>query len=337
VQQAAIGSLAALLVPLDGGQLIAEAVTDPALVGTTIDLESSVAGQAIVSRAPIVVDTAVEPLQLLKNSPDLAASVGRCVVASLGRAKDDRELGVLLVGYPADHRDVAADVEYLAAFASQAGVALQLAQAQKDRERLVVLEDRDRIARDLHDLVIQRLFATGMSIQSAAPLIDNVTARERMATVVDDLDATIRDLRQAIYQLQVPADALDLRAQIQAIVDQSVEGTTARVRLHLDGPVASSVSEAIQPHFLAALRESLSNAVRHAHAAAINISVTVDDALTLEVTDDGLGIDPAASRRSGLANLAARAAELGGQCESGAGEDGRGTTLTWQVPLDVPA
>src|SRR5262249_31932639 len=158
------------------------------------------------------------------------------------------------------------------------------------RELLVVLEDRERIARDLHDVVIQRLFATGLHLQSAARLAVRPEGGERIGSAVDDLDTTIRDIRSAIFQLRRPANAR-LRTDIRATVDAAAASLGFRPALILDGPVDSAVPDEVRPDLLAVLREALSNAVRHAHAHTVDISVSiVDSRLALTVADDGVGI-----------------------------------------------
>ncbi|MFJ6986120.1 MULTISPECIES: GAF domain-containing protein [unclassified Streptomyces] len=241
-------------------------------------------------------------------------------------------------------------------FAAQAALALKMADAQRDRERLAVFEDRDRIARDLHDLVVQRLFATGMTLEAArrAPVPPEV--RDGVGQAVDALDVTIQEIRAAVFALgDAPAEApAGLRARVLR------EITTAAVPLgftpayRFAGPVDTAVPEPVRAHLVAALREALSNAFRH--AGATRIEVVVDAAaplpdgrpgVRLTVADDGVGI-PEGGRRSGLLNLARRAESLGGTCSHGPGlGDGgretpagaapaegtaRGTTVVWHVP-----
>jgi signal transduction histidine kinase len=303
------------------------------LVGSDVGGEDSPFARVVADRSTLEID------DLRTTAPAwcpdaLRERYGRTIVAPLGGDETVEPLGALLVAFERGSHSPVDDVPYVTAFASQAAVALQLSRAQRDRERLAVFEDRDRIARDLHDLVIQRLFAAGMTLQSTAPLIDDHTAKAKLTTVVDDLDATIRDLRQAIYQLQASALDQDLRADIQRVIDEASANTTAQIRLHIVGLVASAVPDTVRAHLLAVLREALSNAVRHAAASTIDVTIEVDRAITLVVDDDGVGIDPQTSRRSGLANLQARAAEFAGSFDLSIGERGVGTRLTWQVPLD---
>ena len=331
---AASGEFVALLVPTADGALSVQAATVEILNGRLMADDASIS-QSMAERVTAVIDAGEGGIEAWLP-PELASRVGQIVVAPLGVDESQRPLGVLIVGY-SRLRPIDDDQHYVAGFAGQAGIILELARAQQDRERIVVLEDRDRIARDLHDLVIQRLFAAGMTLQSAAPQIADEKAKKRLVGVIDDLDATIRDLRHAIYQLQVPDMDADLRGEIQHVIDETTEGSSVRVRLHLVGLVASGVPEAVRPHLLAVLREGLSNAVRHAKASSVDVTVEVEaeaeNGLTVTVADDGVGVDPGVSRRSGLANLDARATELGGSCELRPGDRGVGSQLRWTVPL----
>ena len=231
--------------------------------------------------------------------------------------------------------DTAVAVRALTSFAGQAAVALELAERRREAERFAVFEDRDRIARDLHDLVIQRLFATGMQLESASRLIDDrpAEAHVRVHRAVDDLDATIRELRSTIYGLQAPADGrASLGALLLQVVDSGAEQLGFAPSLRMDGLLDTLVTSVAADHLLAAAREALSNAARHASATVVTVSVAVrDDEVVLEVVDDGIGMEPD-GRRSGLANLSARAAQLGGTLST-APAAGGGTALTWRAPL----
>ncbi len=223
----------------------------------------------------------------------------------------------------------------LEGFARQAAVALELAQHRRDAERYAVHADRDRIARDLHDLVIQRLFATGMALESATRLIPGrpEEASARVQRAVDDLDTTIRELRSTIYGLQVPQDE---RPSLRALLLQAVDAATQQLgfapSLRLSGLLDTAVPPDVAEHLLAAVREALSNVARHARASRVEVVVAVRDAgLVLQVDDDGVGLPPG-PRRSGLANLGSRADELGGQLVV-TSEPDEGTRFSWRVPL----
>ena len=259
-------------------------------------------------------------------------TLGPAVLFPLGGAGNVR--GVLTVGrrpgsMPLPH----AAVEMVGSFAAQAGVALELADARRDAEQVTVLQDRERIARDLHDLVIQRLYATGMSLQGAMPLIHRPEVADRVSRAVDALDDTIGDIRSAIFALQTRHDIkqASLREQVLQIIDEMTGPLGFAPSLSLTGDLSERVPDDIAGNMLGALRESLSNAARHAAASRIDVIVEVGSDLILVVRDNGVGLRDV-TRRSGLANLAERAEQLGGTLKVGAA-DGSGTELHWQVPL----
>ncbi|WP_371498391.1 GAF domain-containing protein [Kitasatospora sp. NBC_00374] len=238
-------------------------------------------------------------------------------------------------------------------FASQAALALRLAEGQRDKQRLAVFQDRDRIARDLHDLVIQRLFATGMMLESAARRAVVPEVRSGIGRAVDELDATIQEVRTTIYALQ-HGDTDDqpdtLRTRVLREGSQAAAALGFKPTITFTGPVESLVGEKTSLQLLAALREMLSNTARHARASrvAVEVAATVhlDDqgrpvpgdpealdragkpGVLLTVTDDGVGI-PDGGRRSGLRNLARRAEALGGDAWHEPGPHGKGTRVRW--------
>lgn len=238
----------------------------------------------------------------------------------------------LLVVVRADNRaDREDELTMLGTFAAQAALAFERALAQEEREMFVILEDRERIARDLHDVVIQRLFATGMQLQAAARLSGRPEVTERVNAAVDGLDETIRDIRSAIFELRTPV-AAELRSEIRELVAGAAEQLGFRPALELVGPLDASVPTDIRPDLLAVLREALSNVVRHAAASAVEILVQArGGTLTVRVADDGRGM-PDDVRTSGLKNLQARAERLGGTFEVRPNEP-KGTLVEWCVPL----
>jgi len=296
------------------------------LVGAVLPAgETSFAG-AITSGDPIMVES------LAKAAPwPVPVTAGPAVISPLTVAETLH--GVLVVAHRADAAGPTdGDAPLLASFAGQAALAIERARAQEERELLVVLEDRERIARDLHDVVIQRLFATGLQLQSAMPLCSGrPEIGKRINTAVDDLDSTIRDIRRAIFELRTPMSAA-LRTELREAVDLAADGLGFRPTLQLDGPVDSAVPDQIRPDLLAVLREALSNVVRHARASQVAVRVSaLEGELALTVTDDGIGVDPAAAR-GGLVNMRERAEQRGGAFSVAAG-DPRGTILIWKVPL----
>lgn len=224
------------------------------------------------------------------------------------------------------------DVDAMRGFADQAALALERAQSRQDREDLAVLSDRDRIARDLHDLVIQRLFATGLSLQGVSRRVDQDDVRERIRLAVEDLDTTIKEIRGAIFELSKPAGVGDLRSQLREVVQAAGSSSGLMPHLELIGPVESAVPEEVRPHLVAVLVEALSNAVRHAGASEVNATVEVGDGrVSLEVADDGRGFS-ATGHESGVRNMRSRALSVSGGCVIDS-VDGEGTTVRWWAPL----
>jgi signal transduction histidine kinase len=273
-----------------------------------------------------------------KSARGAMSQIGPAIVFPLGAPGNVR--GVLTIGrrhgatpFPRAQGDV------VASFAAQAGVALELAASRAEAERLSVYEDRDRIARDLHDLVIQRLYATGMSLQGTMPMLGRPEVTARVSRAVDDMDQTIKEIRGAIFALQArdSGDPPDPRSGIVRLVEEATAALGFAPSLRLGAGLRTLGSEELTEQVLAVLREALSNMARHAGASRADVTVDVgqDGMLSVTVTDDGAGI-PAQGRRSGLRNLAERAARLGGELRLGpakAGAPRPGTRLEWRVPV----
>ena len=265
--------------------------------------------------------------------------IGPAIVFPLGAPGNVR--GVLTVGRVHGAAPFApAQADMVASFAAQAGVALELAARQADAKRLSLYEDRDRIARDLHDLVIQRLYATGMSLEGTMPMITRPEVVSRITNAVDAMDMTIKDIRATIFQLQARdnADRWDLRSDIVRLVEEMTALLGFAPSLRLGAGLGGDIRPEVGEQALAALREAMSNAARHSAATRVDVTVDVsaDRVLTVQVTDNGTGI-PADGRRSGLRNLASRADKLGGELLLGPAVPGAsppGTRLEWRVPLD---
>ena len=326
------GSLAVVLLPIDRERLLVEVADgdlSDAVLGRLVVVEGSALGRVLTTGDP-------QPV-----SPDdlrlpWSGQAGQALAVALGGAGSRR--GVLVVAGLAGP-DLQAATRTLGSFAAQAAVALELADRRNDAQRYALFEDRDRIARDLHDLIIQRLFATGMQLEGAVRLIterpDEAAARVHQA--VDDLDGTIRELRSTIYGLQAPQHGqASLRALLLQAVDAGTEQLGFAPSLRMDGLVDTLVPAPVAEHLLAVLREALSNTARHSKAQRVEVHVAVADGrLRLTVEDDGIGLSEG-GRRSGLDNLQSRATELGGVFEIDSA-DGAGTRLLWQVPLLVAA
>ena len=196
---------------------------------------------------------------------------------------------------------------------------------------VAIADDRERIARDLHDTVIQRLFGEGMNLQAALAGPDD-RLRERLRSTVDGLDETIKELRMAIFSLQGAAGGAPggLRGRLMAAATSATDGLGFEPRLQFDGPV-ETIDDPIAEQLIPVLREALANVARHAQARRVRVVVSVDSEVTMKVHDDGVGVPGEVIGGRGLTNLGERAARLGGSCTVRPGPTG-GTELTWRCP-----
>jgi signal transduction histidine kinase len=230
------------------------------------------------------------------------------------------------------------DEATVVSLAATAAVAVENARLHERLQDLAVLRDRERIARDLHDKVIQRLFAAGMRLQATARLVEVPDVEQRIVDAVEELDGIISDIRGTIFELGIrPSDRPSLSASVLALVDESVRPAGIEPTIRLDGALDVRVEPSLGDDVLAVLREALSNVVRHAGAKSVAVDVVLDDTLTLRISDDGAGIDPSRRRSTigyGLRNLDIRARARGGVCSVRSGDDG-GTSVEWQVPLEL--
>jgi signal transduction histidine kinase len=224
-----------------------------------------------------------------------------------------------------------ADLDMAETFAGQAAIALELSDARADQQRLGVLVDRWRIAGDLHDHVIQQLFATGLSLQSIAATVNDKIIAQRLTRTVDELDETIQQIRSTIFALRENSPR-SLRGATLAIVDQLAPVLPVRPDIQLVGPLDTVVDDAIVGDVEAVLRESLTNVAKHAHASKIRVRIQADGQhLAITVTDNGVGLGHS-TRRSGLANLHRRAQRYRGDFSVGNAPEG-GLRLQWSIPL----
>jgi signal transduction histidine kinase len=226
-----------------------------------------------------------------------------------------------------------ADLDMAQTFAGQAAIALELSEARADQQRLGVLEDRDRIARDLHDHVIQRLFAAGLSLQSISTTINDESVDRRLTRTVEELDETIGQIRSTIFALQEDSSR-SLRGTALAVVDQLAPLLPARPDLQLVGPLNTISDDTIIADIEAVLRESLTNVAKHAQATHIRVRIQADkQRLDLTVIDDGRGLR-GSTRRSGLTNLSRRAEDHGGYLDISDSPEG-GLRLQWSIPIHL--
>ncbi|MFJ4186695.1 GAF domain-containing protein [Kitasatospora sp. NPDC089509] len=314
-----------------------------ARLGVTVPVDGTLSGAAYASGSPATSDDLACDPRFPAGPAGRFDGLGPAVAVPLGTGPGYGR-GVLLLaraqGQPAFGPE---ETGPLLGFADQAALALELAERRRDAEQLNLLEDRDRIARDLHDLAIQRLFATGMTLQSAGRLIDSPAAADRVARAVADLDETIKIIRSTIFGLRAHSEPdRGLRARATRVVTEAQGPLGLAPRLSMEGLLDTDVPQELAEHVVAVLAEALSNAARHARATRVEVTLrALAGRVVLTVTDDGVGI-PEGGRRSGLRNLAERAERVGGvfthgpadgsAASAGGGEAG-GTRLVWEAPL----
>lgn len=294
----------------------------PAVKQMTVAVSGTSIGGVFHDRTPrrfdrldLAVDGPVEP--------------GPALVLPLRAA--DTVAGVLVALRSADEQPFSdKQLDMMAAFADQAALAWRLATAQRQMREVEILTDRDRIARDLHDHVIQRLFAVGLTLQGAAPRARVPAVRESIYSSIDDLQEIIQDIRSAIFDLHAgPSRATGLRHRLDKVIDQ-LAIPALHTTVQYTGPL-SVVDTVLANHAEAVLREAVSNAVRHANATSLAINVSVEDDVRVEVVDDGVGISGDITE-SGLRNLRQRADDAGGEFTVENMPTG-GTLLRWSAPL----
>jgi signal transduction histidine kinase len=307
----------------------ARGIDSSATEGTVLRADDSSLRSMLDAQHPQLVADSGADAPLLRDGRSLGAMM---IVPLVGPASAH---GVLLVArVSGSQRFAVADLEMAADFAGQASVAMELAAARADRQRMILLEDRGRIARDLHDHVIQQLFATGLQLHSIA---GRAAARDVASDVVRsvaNIDASIAQIRTAIFALTVQLDEprTSTRHKIIDLVNEMSPGFPSTPAVSFSGPVDLVVTEALADDVLAVTREALSNVIKHAAAQYTSLELSVaGGTLVLCITDDGVGFAPG-DRRSGLGNLEDRATRRGG--EFGLESIGGGTRLTWSVPFD---
>jgi signal transduction histidine kinase len=295
------------------------------LTGRRIPVRGSTTGAVFADRTPRSV-----PHLAFDVAAGLGVDLGPALALPLGI--DDPLTGVLVTARAAGSPTFTDDeLQLVASFADQAALALQRAQTQATQRELEVLADRDRIARDLHDHVIQQLFGVGLALNGIHRRVKQPDLAHRLSTQIDDLDQVIRDIRTVIYDLQTePGDQPHLRNELNSIIDELTGDIPLRTIVRMSGPL-DSVPTALAQHAHAVIREGISNTIRHANARDLTITISMDDDLIITITDDGDGI-PELTARSGLHNLTQRAQQAGGTCHITRPDTG-GTRLTWTAPL----
>ncbi|MGH3431391.1 MAG: GAF domain-containing protein [Thermocrispum sp.] len=330
-------STTVLAVPEDPG-LASEDVTDLVVTvatgmlsdlfaGQHIPVANSISGRAFLQRAPVRAGHLG-----FSPTPEIAAEFGPALAVPL-RAGDS-VAGVLVTLRTSGGRPFEEDqLPLVSTFADQAAIAIELANAQRRLREVELFADRDRIARDLHDHVIQRLFAVGLSLHGALQRTADAGLQQRLGQSVEDLHEVVRDIRGTIFDLHgggEPAGGRQLRGTLSAVISELTDPIGLRATVRMSGPL-SVITDGLADHAEAVLREAVSNVVRHARAANVTVTVSVGDDLTIDVSDDGDGI-PDQVARSGLHNLAERARSVDGTLRVQRRCDG-GTRLVWSAPL----
>ncbi len=296
------------------------------VIGQRVPIDSSTSGSVFRSEVPVITESFLHPIQSFTD-------VGQRPAIVMPLTLDDTVIGVIAI---ARHQDDAPfDPSYLDLvrdFARHAAIAVTLASSRARERELTVLADRERIAHDLHDHVIQRLFAAGLDVQGTIARSRSPEVNDRLARTVDELQSTIETIRSTIFELQSPAAKnADLRVRLQALISELTGDSGITTSVRVAGPLGG-VAESVCEHAAAVASEAISNAVRHAHASHISVTVTVDDEFAVEIADDGSGIPEDNLRHSGLANMRRRAEHLGGTFTI-VTAPGSGTTVRWTVPV----
>jgi signal transduction histidine kinase len=317
--------------PTDLEVIVATGAAERELIGLRYPAKSSIAWEAMQEGHGVRVES-------VEQHPDVYVHLRPFVPVSHAMALPLRgetgPRGAILAGRVVTQASFTeADLDMAETFAGQAAIALELSEARADQQRLGVLEDRDRIARDLHDHVIQRLFAAGLSLQSIAAAVDNEAIDQRLTRTVEELDETIAQIRTTIFALQEDSSR-SLRGAALAVVDQLAPLLPVRPDVQLLGPLDTISDDAITADVEAVLRESLTNVAKHARAAQIRVRVKADQQrLEVTVIDNGIGLGGNA-RRSGLANLNRRAVRHGGYLDVSNAPEG-GLRLQWSIPISL--
>ena len=329
--------LATIAVPHGEGHLellVADGLASEELRGAVFPREPSISGGVTRSGTPeMLADVTADPraAQPIVN----LATFGPALFVPL--TVRGSAFGTLLVSRRRE-TPLFTDDDYrlVEAFATQASVAFEYGQAREELQRLQVVGERERIARNLHDNVIGRLFGLGMNVEGLATSLDKrerADVAHRLSGVVDELDETIREIRTAIFALSTPQGAGLAEQLASAVADaERMLGFAPSLRLH--GPVSSKIPDEIQPHVLAVLREALTNAARHAKGTRVDVSLHVADEVLLRIDDDGVGPPTGQSAGHGLRNITQRARQFGGMAALDQAPQG-GTRVTWKVPLDA--
>jgi len=310
----------ALIVAATAGQYTSQ------VIGRQIPVEGSTTGGVVRSGKPLITDSFRYPIEGFTD-------VGQRSAIVMPLRANDTVVGAITVARSTQQPPFSNDyLELVSDFAQHAAIALALATGREHARELAILADRERIAHDLHDHVIQKLFAAGLDLQSTIARARSPEIADRLASTLDDLQSTIDDIRSTIFKLQNPITTTgDFRHRIQNRIGELTEDRDIATTLDLSGTL-SAVFGDLADHAEAVITEAVSNAVRHAGASHLTVRICADDQLAVEVVDDGSGIPQDNQRRSGLANMQRRAVQVGGACSIIPGPEG-GTRVYWTAPL----
>jgi signal transduction histidine kinase len=310
------------------------------LLGLAIPVEGTVTGRAFRTGRSVVVRHYGDQMVAHQRSspvrlPPLVKDLDSAIAVPLGVA--GQPLGALTVARYADAAPFTeADVQLIENFAHHAALVIEFGRARDDRERLNILEDRHRIARDLHDIVIQRLYATGLRLYALSDKITQPENDSRAREIVEDIDDAIQHIRATIFALEEPEPPQGKpRAQLWHLIQQFADVLGFEPWVDFEGPLDTAIPASVCPDLRAAVHEALSNVARHAGATSVYVRVFVDpegEELNLTVIDNGGGIQDTEARGGGLANLEKRAARWAGSFSTHS-EPGCGTKLTWRIVL----
>lgn len=312
----------------------ADGVGAESLRGASVPAVKSLAARAMLRNETVIVaDMAGDPAVV---SEARAAGFGPGMYIPM--QAENSPLGTLILARAQGEQTFGpAEVGAAEVFASAAAVTLALGRAREEIEQMRISSEHERIARDLHDTVIQRLFGLGMRLQAAERLAEGAVA-ERIRSTVDSIDEVIREIRQTIFDLNRPASIAgdtNVREGLESVVGAAATDLGLAPRLAFRGPVESAVGEALLAQLQAVLTEALSNVARHARAGAVDVVLTAADGyVSLSVADDGAGMPDHPAAGHGLANMASRAEKLGGRMQI-TGRRPSGTVVDWRVPYSA--
>jgi len=298
------------------------------VLGQEVPVEGSTTGEVFRTGDPMITERFRRPILAFTDVAERPA-----IVVPL--RSEHQAVGVIAVArnssappFDSEYSELVKD------FADHAAIALTLATARRYARERSVLADRERIARDMHDQIIQRVFAVGLNLDGVVPRLRSPELAARVSQSVDELQAVVDDIRRTIFDLQHPlAGGRNFAQRIRDAIARIGDNCDEAITLQVTGPM-SVVSEELADHAEAVVVEALSNALRHSGAAIITVKISIADELLVEVIDDGCGIPSGNQRRSGLANMVQRAQELGGQCTISSQPTG-GTAVRWSAPLQV--